>query len=332
MKIPGSVRDLYRERVELYRELARFVDDRVRAKKEPRWHYESRVKSEESFAQKLETGRAKDPKSLEDFFACTLVVENTAALRRAEEQVRREFDVVERRPADDAVTHRPENFRFDYLRLYVRVPRDEALPPREFDGVAFEVQIKTFLQHAWSIATHDLVYKSDVVSWPRSRIAFQLKAMLEHAETSIAAAEFDEVLALLPKSDARTSRIVTILDGIRSRWPSERLPADCVRLAENVEQLLHSCSLSEEEFFALLDVETESGQGTQTLNLSPFGVCVQTVLKTRSKQLQRALKRDPSKGGFHLFLPPEVPVPEGFDADVLPRVVRPKVAIARQTE
>ena len=50
----------------------------------------------------------------------------------------------------------------------------------------FEVQIKTILQHAWSIATHDLIYKTDTVSWPKERIAFQVKAMLEHAEIAIA--------------------------------------------------------------------------------------------------------------------------------------------------
>src|SRR6185295_542993 len=76
-------------------------------------------------------------------------------------------------------------FSFDDLRLYTKWKPDVTLPTPTFAGVVFELQIKTFLQHAWSIATHDLIYKTDSISWPKERVAFEIKAMLEHAENAI---------------------------------------------------------------------------------------------------------------------------------------------------
>jgi hypothetical protein len=74
MKIPASIRRLYEDQVEPNRRLKKEVDDILRRiAVQKNWHYESRIKSEISVALKLESGRIKDPREIEDFFACTLV-------------------------------------------------------------------------------------------------------------------------------------------------------------------------------------------------------------------------------------------------------------------
>src|SRR5207247_360952 len=111
---------------------------------------------------------------------------NSTEIDQAEALIRENFTVNERRPRQRDRTHKaPHAFPFDDLRLYVRVPNTPASPPTDLVGILFEVQIKTFLQHAWSIATHDLLYKADDANWNKERIAYQIKAMLEHAEISI---------------------------------------------------------------------------------------------------------------------------------------------------
>src|SRR5262245_7472738 len=98
MKIPKSVRELYNDLRPQYERLKEQVDKLIQGKKEGRWHYEGRVKAEESFALKLETGRVKDPKAPEDMFACTLVVENHGRIPDAEKFVIDTFTLHERRP------------------------------------------------------------------------------------------------------------------------------------------------------------------------------------------------------------------------------------------
>src|SRR6266849_891248 len=101
MKIPNSVRSMYEELLPGYVSLKELVDARFQALREPRWHYESRVKQAQSFALKLETGRVQNPTEMEDFLACSLVVENRAALTRAEKIVTGNFALESRRPHDD---------------------------------------------------------------------------------------------------------------------------------------------------------------------------------------------------------------------------------------
>src|SRR5215213_854291 len=218
MKIPRSVRDVYLEQLEKYQKLKEIVDALVVPLKDARWHYESRVKSEEGYALKLETGRAEVDK-FEDFFACTLVVENQARIKSAKNLVLSHFTLKYRRPKYDDFTHKSsESFPFDDLRLYVQYKDDPTLPPTGVDGLLFEFQIKTFLQHAWSIATHDLTYKSDTISWAKARIAFQIKAMLEHAEVSIETAESLALTPDLAKSDSSTKSVSEAIELVKGLW------------------------------------------------------------------------------------------------------------------
>ena len=191
MKVQGSVRELYSSHKEQYDLLKARVDKKIVALKRARWHYESRIKPEESFALKIETGRCKNPRMLEDFLACTIVVENQKEIETAIKLVNEcNFKIKYRRPTSEQVTFKRSNsFPFDDLRLYVEWQDDPTERPLGLSGLLFEIQIKTYLQHAWAIATHDLVYKTDSVSWPKERIAYQVKAMLEHAEVSITKAE-----------------------------------------------------------------------------------------------------------------------------------------------
>lgn len=68
MKISNTLRDLHANQMNLYTRLKEQVDEFMEAQKDPTWHYISRLKSLESFALKVETGRYSDPSQLDDFF------------------------------------------------------------------------------------------------------------------------------------------------------------------------------------------------------------------------------------------------------------------------
>lgn len=290
MKISQGVRSLHARNDELYRRLAQDVDARLRPKVEDEgWFFRGRVKDLESFALKLETGRVQDPERSEDFYGCTIIVRTAAEIAAAEELVTSNYDVLQRRPSDDGETHKASSsFVFDDLRLYVQQPESTTGRDLDLDGLPFEIQIKTILQYAWGVATHDLTYKSDSVSWPRERIAYQVKAMLEHAEVAIAEAQVLAGARALAKEDRLTTDVAKVIEVVTSVWPETQLPNDRKRLAENVSGLLRMCGIIPENLSGLIQKE-RNRIGLLPSDLSPYAFILQALANNSEVDLQKSL-------------------------------------------
>jgi hypothetical protein len=311
VKVAGSVRSIYADAFEAHVPLKERVDTLLDARKHRRWHYESRIKSEESFALKVESGRVADPLSLEDFFACTLVVENFTAINAARSLIEGLFERRYSRPRESGRTEKPPtDFRFDDLRMYVRWKADPSEKTPPFAGLTFEVQIKTFLQHAWGIATHDLVYKGNRSSWPLQRVAYQVKAMLEHAEVSIAQAEILAKTETLNLDSDQFERLRLIDAFLEKNWEVSELPADRRTLTQTLAGLLDCLGIQLARVEAAIVAETGQRRGTATLNLSPYGVIVQSLLNQDPAAFDR-LKKGSERSHFRVFLPREI---EGREA------------------
>lgn len=315
------MRVLYEDLSPKYKELKRLVDGLVLGRKEARWHYESRLKKEESFALKLETGRVLKPDQPDDFFACTLVVENYSRIAHAEGQVRSWFKFDFRKPKDPKETHlAPFSFQFDDLRLYVRWADMAGEKSTQCNGLLFEVQIKTFLQHAWGIATHDFIYKAEKVDWSTSRIAYQVKAMLENAELSIGSAGSLTGSEMLNKVDRDSSSLTSTIAEIKKRWPKDRLPSDLRRLAENVEDLQFVLRVESPDLWDAVDEATRQGEGAATLDLSPYSAILRALIHKKGTPLFDALKRN--RGNAKIFVPVEVELPT-LPSQIMERIVQP---------
>jgi ppGpp synthetase/RelA/SpoT-type nucleotidyltranferase len=306
MKIPGSIRRIYEEQEEDYKKLQGFVDVKLKALKDSRWHYESRIKSIDSFCLKLESGRPID-----DFFACTIVVANATEIEKAKELVEHVFHARSQRPDNFNFTHKhSDSFPFDDLRLYVNLKEDTALPLTGLEKLQFEIQLKTFLQHAWVIATHDLVYKTDDVNWSKERIAYQIKAMLEHAELSIFEAETIAQSKALAKTNRRTKDIREIISTLKLHWSESDLPSNLRRLAENILTLLTALEIKISDIDSILNQEKTESNGVLPLNLSPYGVLVQGILKQRQNTIIPFLTG--SKDKRKILIPAEIALPPGI--------------------
>lgn len=308
MKISKNIRDLHHFNLQQQTPLKDFVDDIALNIREnhPSWHYISRLKSEESFALKIEMGRGYIPdyKTIEDFFACTFVVENYIAIERAYTTITEYFNIIYQRPEAEQPTRKsPENFPFDDLRLYCKV-KTSSEPI--FKDTLFEIQIKTFLQHAWGIATHDLIYKGDEISWGTHRIAFQIKAMLEHAELSIEQAEILADCDTLKKTNPEFSLKMEISQIINKHWDADNLPSDKKRLINNFVNLLRI--LDRPPLF-LDEVLTEGSAGSShPANLSPYSTFVQYLIWYRRPILESIAKRKQPKGTIFIDTNLDIPI------------------------
>lgn len=292
MKINKKLRDIHTEGAERFSRLA----DEVKKTLKPRvddngWFFLCRIKELESFALKMETGRVPDPKKLEDFFACTIVVPTIPQIEQAENLARDLYDFCYRKPPSDQETPKASSsFAFDDLRLYVAQRSLASGRFTDLDGLVFEIQIKTILQHAWTVATHDLIYKSNTVSWPRERIAYQVKAMLEHAEIAIAEASRLAEAPAVAKSDKSNTSILRIIEIIQRIWTSERLPEDVKRLAANIYELSKSCDLTSDRLPALLEAELNR-VGIVPSDLSPYEFVVQALVNSSELNFERKFNR-----------------------------------------
>lgn len=312
-KVSNSIRLCFDDQVEPNTRLKKAVDELMLPLAITNgWHYTSRLKMLESFAQKLETGRVKDANKLDDFFACTIVVKNATEIPSAVDLILSKCTERFRLPRRAEQTfNSPAEFNFDDLRLYVIFTQPPGFPSADIYGIVFEVQIKTFLQYAWGIATHDLAYKTDNISWSKARIAYQIKAVLEHAEVSISQAESLSKSAELAKQDSRTRELMEIVDLLKSSWSNLFLPSDIKRLGETVQQLLNATEINLNELKSALDAETAASRGTALLNLSPYGIIVQSLLFQQTDKIGAYLKKTSSK--FKIFIPSEVTIPSRID-------------------
>ena len=155
MKIHQQIRNLHAVNSERYERLKDEVYQILKPKVEAEgWFFIGRIKELVSFALKIETGRVSDPATPDDFFACTIIVPTLNHVAEAEELVFTLFDSSLRRPTADSYTHKKSSeFVFDDLRVYVKRRATSSGRNSDLDGILFEIQIKTVLQHAWSIAT-----------------------------------------------------------------------------------------------------------------------------------------------------------------------------------
>lgn len=290
--IPPSVQLAYKQQTPVA-DLLLTELDRLFGPRDQKWFYTARRKSLESYAQKLESGRCRDLFGTDDFVGAMLVVPMLEDLPAARKFVEKFFIVEEQRPGSLEETKKhASDFRFDDLRLFGHLRVEDGLPPRPIDSFRFEIQIKTFLQHAWAIATHDLVYKHDRASWRRSRVAYQVKALLEHADLSVASISQLESAASLPDAGQPETDIQNIIDLVGEEWSPDVLPRDRRRLAENLDRLLKSIGVGGlTEFKELLNCGKDDGGGAHPVGMSPYQCVIEYASRQQPEGLKKALRR-----------------------------------------
>ncbi|AYV46518.1 hypothetical protein CFHF_15400 [Caulobacter flavus] len=310
MKVQASIRALYDQQRPVAEVLRAQVDRTLEASKPRRWHFESRIKEIKSFTIKVETGRVKSPEALEDFLACTIVVPNSASIDDAIRWIEQHFEIRYRRPPVASKTSKnADSFPFDDLRLYCARGNDGSRPPEPIDNVIFEVQVKTFLQHAWGIATHDLSYKTEDVRWGKDRIVSHLKAAIEFAELSLQQAEALSHSPSLQLEHKPTTTTAAIIDICRAMWRSDELPENLRGLAETVRGILKDAELTVEDLRACLEA-AKAGSGSLPTNLSPYGVILQALIRSHETQIDAMLRNGRTRA--QILVTPEVDLPATF--------------------
>lgn len=215
--------------------------------------YLGRIKTPESIAEKIETGRFEAWSKIDDFFACTIIIPTLLHESGVLSFLRTTFEEVEVKQRG-STKKSPQEFRFDATRFYGRL----SIPPELPDQILlkFEVQIKSAFEHAWSAATHDIIYKSGNVDWKKERLGAQLKAAVEQLDSLVMA--FDRSSEhIVEHSWPEIDNKQQLLAGFSQLFsdnllPDELRPKDWSRFCDNAHRLLRSSNerLSWDTFIA----------------------------------------------------------------------------------
>lgn len=293
MGVPALVQEVYEANRSGLEALAATVSDTLRRWSDDRKYlFTGRLKTIESVAEKLESGRYERWSEVDDLYACTIVVPTASHEPGVLDFLRHAF--IEREVRHRNTTSKaPEVFRFDTTRFIGTLRQQPGLErPSGVEDIRFEVQVPTAFDYAWLVATHDLVYKAKVIDWRRIRLAAQLKAAVEQIDAIIE--DFESRAGAVPVSEhdetAVRAEVVTMCQAMLAdgRIPAQLEPASWSRLADNVFDFVRSYS------------------GRYT---APAGVRV--LLDAFEKRVNDAANPPPMSGSlFQLFLGVAVTVPK----------------------
>jgi ppGpp synthetase/RelA/SpoT-type nucleotidyltranferase len=208
--------------------------------------YAGRIKDLESLSEKIETGRFPSWSSMDDLYACTVVVPTAEHDEKVLKFLQEIFEEVEVRRRN-STKKPPEVFRFDSTRFIGKIRSQVGLDlVPGADAVAFEVQVPSAFEYAWQVVTHDLVYKSENIDWRKARLAAQLKAAVEQIELIIAG--FQANVSFVPESSypefETKQKIITAFKELMNEGTISGglAPHRWSRFADNVYDLVKSYS------------------------------------------------------------------------------------------
>ncbi len=154
-----SILQEYRKQLPVFRKMQETIPAQIRAVFEEAGivvaSIEHRIKEERSLAGKLELKGAKyqSLSDITDIFGIRIITFYTDDVDKVASVVDRLFDVDWENSVDKRKLHEIDSFGYLSLHYICRVPD---IP------YAFEVQMRTILQHAWANMNHDIGYKTGV--------------------------------------------------------------------------------------------------------------------------------------------------------------------------
>lgn len=142
-----------------------------------------RAKTLKSFLEKIERKKYDDPfKAITDFAGVRVVCLYLTDIKKIEEIVGQEFEVVEK--VDKLTEKGADKFGYGAVHFIAKIGRGSSgARYDDLKDLVCEIQVRTVLQDAWAIIDHHLVYKNESdVPTPLQRKLNSLAGLFETAD------------------------------------------------------------------------------------------------------------------------------------------------------
>jgi putative GTP pyrophosphokinase len=147
-------------------------------------HIEHRVKTIESFMEKIECKSYADPfQQIKDCLGLRIVTFYQDSVKNVVNMLREEFEVDEANSLDKIEDLADTEFGYRSVHLIVSLSPQRAILRewKRYAGLPAEIQIRSVLQHAWATVSHTLNYKS--TAQESRKVLRQLSRLSAHLET-----------------------------------------------------------------------------------------------------------------------------------------------------
>jgi len=287
-----------RPRYEVYAELLKRLLDRARAAAIPEAVIEVRAKTLSSFAEKCVRRFDRYPDAINDFTdlcGARVIVQTLAQVQAVCAFIEANFEVQER---DDKAEHLADNvFGYRDTHFIIRLKADGAehlgIASAELEKIGkrrAEIQVRTWLQHAWADALHDRIYKSSLQhSHALQRGGNLLAALLEEGDRNVdqMARELDGMIAnytaYATRADAE--REIDIQRMILKNEPDQgKKPLLALKLARLIEARGDYAGVTK-----LLKADIDQPDDGRTTRLEIYGhaLCRKDAKTPNSEEFQR---------------------------------------------
>jgi len=189
-------------RYQIYARVLQMVLDKAVKEHTPLAIVQTRPKSIASFGEKAllkkHVGRYSDPVNrMTDLCGGRIIVPTKAEVKVISEFIENHFEIDMENSVDISKKLKPSEFGYRGVHYIVQF-KPNVFPTKDIDveipeeifGLRAEIQVKTILEHAWGVFTHDRAYKGAFKipeKWEREMAA--LAAILEDADSSFASVE-----------------------------------------------------------------------------------------------------------------------------------------------
>lgn len=250
--IPESVRNCYLEDKKYIEKVSTEVNSILHSYgSQSGYPVIARIKGIDSVAEKLETGRYKNWSELDDLVAGSVIVPSYSHEDGVVNYLKDVFEIVTLKKRS-GTNKSPGEFRFDSTRVVCRLNSPVLTTDRDRShDILFEIQVRTAFDYAWSIVTHDVVYKGNSTDWRRIRLSAQIKAGVEQLDQIVEA--FTDSADRISESDWPDVRAKMYIESyfkskIESNLiPSECAPKDWTRFSQNFISYLRKSGLKYNE-------------------------------------------------------------------------------------
>lgn len=165
---------------------------------------EWRGKDVENFKNKIKGGIKFDPKEMQDLAGIRIICYVHSDVEKISELIKKIFDVDKTRSVNKSEILGTDKMGYRGIHIIAKLPQERVRLHefKKFEGLYFEVQIRTILQHAWAEIQHDKNYKFSGTLLPEIQRRFNLiSTNLEMADN-----EFNTLSQLIEKYSQDVSK------------------------------------------------------------------------------------------------------------------------------